>query len=206
MWLNTPSYALLFADMDDESAGQVVTRLEEHEGALSARRGRTRDSRPAQSGRRAAPRADGAGPAVERPHRLRDLRPHDVRRHRFRRAGELSTRARGRNRANHQHDRRSGGRTRPHRHGEGLALRREAPGEGVGRSQAARPADVAVRAARSQASRIWSPPASRDSSPTRSSSSTASAGRCRARQTSPDCSTAANSSGSSGSSTTCRRA
>jgi flagellar M-ring protein FliF len=27
MWLNTPSYTLLFADMDPESAGQVVTRL-----------------------------------------------------------------------------------------------------------------------------------------------------------------------------------
>jgi flagellar M-ring protein FliF len=27
MWLNTPSYALLFADMDQEAAGQVVTRL-----------------------------------------------------------------------------------------------------------------------------------------------------------------------------------
>jgi flagellar M-ring protein FliF len=27
MWLNTPTYALLFADMDQESAGQVVTRL-----------------------------------------------------------------------------------------------------------------------------------------------------------------------------------
>ena len=26
-WLNTPSYALLFADMDEDAAGQVVTRL-----------------------------------------------------------------------------------------------------------------------------------------------------------------------------------
>ena len=27
LWLNQPTYALLFADMDQESAGQVVTRL-----------------------------------------------------------------------------------------------------------------------------------------------------------------------------------
>jgi flagellar M-ring protein FliF len=27
LWLNTPSYALLFADMDEDAAGQVVTRL-----------------------------------------------------------------------------------------------------------------------------------------------------------------------------------
>ncbi len=92
--------------MDPETAGAGGHAAEDAEGAVPARRGRPRDSRAGRPGRRAAARADVAGAAVVGPRRLRDLRPHGVRRHRVPRAGQLPPRARRRDRAHHRDDRR----------------------------------------------------------------------------------------------------
>ncbi len=49
-WLNTPNYALLFAEMDAESAAQVVTRLKSMKVPLSDRSGWWRHPRAEQPG------------------------------------------------------------------------------------------------------------------------------------------------------------
>ena len=107
------------------------------EGRLPPDQRRTRHRSP-QGGRRpAAPQfLRRRKPSDVRPHRLRNLRPHGVRPDRVPRTGELPARARRRNRAHHRHALGSVERARPHRDGEGLAVRLARPArQGLRRPQ-----------------------------------------------------------------------
>ena len=65
-WLNTPTYALLFSDMDAESAAQIVTRLKTLKVPYQLDEGGRAIRVPSRARRRAAPRAPVAGDARAR--------------------------------------------------------------------------------------------------------------------------------------------
>ena len=101
-WVTRPTYTLLFDDMDQAAAAEVVSKLKAqkidyqlHPVAAACACRRRRSIGCGWTSRRRA--------AELGPHRLRDLRPHRVRRDRVPRAGELPPRARRRDRAHHRH-------------------------------------------------------------------------------------------------------
>jgi hypothetical protein len=177
-WLNAPTYRLLFADMDAESASQVADRLRSldvpYQLTDGGRSVRVPESQIDQL------RIDFASqglPSVG-PHRVRDLRPHRLRQTEFleqvnyRRALEgeiartIATIAEVEGARVHiamAKDSLFSARQQPAKASVVVKLRKDRP----------------LSTASVTASRASSPPASRACGPSRSSSSTASAGRSR---------------------------